>query len=272
VIIDAHTHVWPDKVAHRALSGNGTGFDHVGDGTLAGLRATMASAGIDRSVILGVANNGEAVSKVARFSESVKAADTIPLGAIHTDLDPEVNAQILRDHGLVGIKVHPLYQGFGLGDERLINCLSALDDGMVVVIHVGTGGTGEPVEGSTPQLLKELALAVPHLNIVACHFGGYHHFEEALDIICGSGIYVDTSWPPSMANLDPARVKEFVLRHGPDKVVFASDWPTADPAREIVAVEALGLGTEATELILGRNMARIVEPLEARVAARAAAQ
>lgn len=266
MIIDAHSHVWPDRVAHRALSGNGTGFEHVGDGTLAGLRASMAVSGIDRSVILGVANNAAAVEKVARFSQSIQAPDTIPLGAIHPDLDPEQNASIVREHGLVGIKVHPLYQSLRLDDPRLVATLEALDDGMIVVIHVGTGGDGVPVDGCTPTLLRDLARAVPHLNIVACHFGGYHQFDEALDVICGSGILVDTSWPPSLAELDPRTVVDFIARHGADRVVFASDWPTADPAREIDAIRALGLPDDETAQILGLNMQAIVEPLEARAA------
>lgn len=268
MIIDAHTHVWPDKVAHRALAGNGTGFSHVGDGTLSGLRASMAASGVDRSVILGVANSADAVEKVARFSASVKAPDTIPLGAIHPDLDPETNAAILREHGLVGIKVHPLYQGLSLGDPRLLACLEALDPGMMVVVHVGAGGDGRPVEGSTPQLLIELAAAAKHLNVVACHFGGYHQLDEAFDVICGSGVLVDTSWPPGLAALDPRRIADFVRRHGVEQVLFASDWPTADPAREIEAIRALGLGDDETAQILGLNMARIIEPLEARATAR----
>lgn len=268
MIIDAHTHVWPDNVAHRALAGNGTGFTHVGDGTLAGLRASMATSGIDRSVILGVANSANAVEKVARFSESVRAPDTIPLGGIHPDLEPEVNAAVLRAHGLIGIKVHPLYQGFSLGDPRLLACLDALDPGMLVVVHVGAGGDGRPVEGSTPQLLVELAAAAPHLNVVACHFGGYHQLDEAFDVVCGSGVLVDTSWPPGLAALDPRRVTDFVRRHGVDRVVFASDWPTADPAREIEAIRALRLSDDETAQVLGLNMARIVQPLEASVAAR----
>jgi predicted TIM-barrel fold metal-dependent hydrolase len=264
VIIDAHTHVWPDKVAHRALAGNGTGLSHVGDGTLAGLRASMAAAGVDRSVILGVANDAAAVEKVARFSESVKAPDTIPLGAVHPDLDPEENIAVLRKHGLVGIKVHPLYQSLRLDDRRLLAILDALDDGMMVVVHVGTGGDGKPVPGCTPPLLADLAKAVPHLNVIACHFGGYHQFDEALDVICGSGVIVDTSWPPSLAELDPAAVTGFIARHGADRVVFASDWPTADPAREIEAIRALGLPIADTAQILGLNMVDIVAPLEAR--------
>ena len=81
VIIDAHTHVWPDKVAHRALSGNGTGFAHVGDGTLDGLRASMASSGVDRSVVLGVANDAAAVREGRAASRPPsRADDVVPLG------------------------------------------------------------------------------------------------------------------------------------------------------------------------------------------------
>lgn len=268
MIIDAHTHVWPDKIAHRALSANGTGFDHVGDGTLSGLRATMAAAGVDRSVVLGVANDAAAVEKVCRFSASIAAPDVIPLGSIHVDLPVEENVRLLRDNRLVGIKVHPLYQGFGLDDARLVERLDALDDGMLVVVHVGTGGDGRPVAGSTPPLLRDLAQAVPHLNIVACHFGGYHHLEEAFEVICGSGVLVDTSWPPSLGEIAPHRVRDFIVRHGADKVVFASDWPTADPAREIQVIRDLGLASDDTDQVLGLNLAGILAPLEARAAQR----
>lgn len=268
MIIDAHTHVWPDSVAHRALAGNGTGFQHVGNGTLAGLRASMATSGVDRSVVLGVANTAAAVEKVCRFSASIAAPDIVPLGAVHVDLPVEENVRLLREHGLVGIKVHPLYQGFGLDDPRLIERLEALDEGMLVVTHVGTGGDGRPVPGSTPDLLAALARAVPHLNVLACHFGGYHHLDEAFEVVCGSGVLVDTSWPPGLGGLDPARVRDFIRRHGADRVVFASDWPTADPAREIQALRDLGLPEDDTAAILGLTLAQILEPLEARAAAR----
>ncbi|GAA1916696.1 amidohydrolase family protein [Nocardioides hwasunensis] len=268
MIIDAHTHVWPDKVAHRALSGNGTGFDHVGDGTLAGLRASMAASGVDRSIVLGVANTADAVEKVCRFSASVAAADVVPLGAVHVDLSVEDNLRHLREHRLVGIKVHPLYQGFGLDDPRLVERMDALDPGMLAVVHVGTGGDGKPVAGSTPALLRDLARAVPHVHVIACHFGGYHHLDDAFDVICGSGILVDTSWPPTLGRVDPDRVRDFVRRHGADKVVFASDWPTADPAREIEVMHDLGLGTDETERVLGLNMHELLAPVEARVSAQ----
>ena len=49
-----------------------------------------------------------------------------------------------------------------------------------------------------------------------------------------------------------------IERHGPDRVVFATDWPMADPGAEIAAIEALGLTPADTEAVLGGNMARLL--------------
>src|SRR5690606_15815338 len=50
MIIDAHTHVWPDKIAAAALAGNRLpGLTPRGDGTVGGLTATMAGTGVDMS-------------------------------------------------------------------------------------------------------------------------------------------------------------------------------------------------------------------------------
>lgn len=35
-------------------------------------------------------------------------------------------------------------------------------------------------------------------------------------------VYVDTSWPPSLATPAPERVRAVVEKHGADRVVFAS--------------------------------------------------
>ena len=37
-IIDAHNHVWPDKVAEKALGGNIPGMEVIGDGKVSGLQ------------------------------------------------------------------------------------------------------------------------------------------------------------------------------------------------------------------------------------------
>ena len=57
----------------------------------------------------------------------------------------------------------------------------------------------------------------------------------------GSSVTLETSWPPTLAELEPERVVALIRRHGADRVVYGSDWPMADPAAEIAAIRNLGL-------------------------------
>src|SRR5437763_8891754 len=107
----------------------------------------------------------------------------------------------------------------------------------------------------TPMMLKDLALALPSQLIIACHFGGYHRLTEAREHILGLPVFLDTSWPPSLATIDPATVRELIRRQGANRIVFSPDWPTASPAAEVRAVHDLGLDDDETSAILGGNMA-----------------
>lgn len=257
MIIDAHNHVWPDHVAKRALGGNIPDMDIVGDGTVAGLLAAKSAAGIDLSVCLAVANSPGQVEAANQFIGSVDRTHFIPFGTIHPELSPAVNLTHLRANHVKGVKIHPVFQKFSLDDPRLYAVLEALEGEFPTIIHVGSGGGGD---GSTctPKMLREIAITFPSLAIIACHFGGYHMLDEAEDSVIGLPVVIDTSWPPSVATLDPDRVTAVIRRHGPERVVFASDWPTASPAAEIAAIEALGLDEEETAGILGENLLRIL--------------
>ena len=59
MIIDAHTHIYPDPVAGKAINtiiDNGKGLvESYTDGTFNGLLSSMDDAGIDYSIVLPVA-------------------------------------------------------------------------------------------------------------------------------------------------------------------------------------------------------------------------
>ena len=257
--IDVHTHVWPDKIAERALSGAGLDIPVRGDGTVAGLEQVMRGAGIDRAVCLGVANLPEQVDGANRFAGSLNSRPgLIGFGSVHAGLTPAENVDSLRRHGLAGAKVHPLFQDYRLDDPSLLETLDAMRDDFVVITHVGSGKDPSVSARCTPPMLRDLIRQLPGLRLVACHFGGFRELEQAEELIVGQDVYLDTSWPPSLADLDPDRIGRLIERHGPDRVVFASDWPMADPAREIEAIENLGLSAEATAGILGENFAALL--------------
>jgi predicted TIM-barrel fold metal-dependent hydrolase len=256
-IIDGHCHVWPDAIAKRALAVPQAELRRFGDGKVSTLLRTMDAANIDRAVCLAVANTPDRVEAANRFAASLDPARLIGFGSIHPALGIDENLESLRRHGLLGVKVHPLFQGYSLDDARLLALLEQMQGEFIVVAHVGKGGEG--AERCTPQMLHDLARALPGLELVACHFGGYQLLDEAEATVIGlPNIYVDTSWPPGIGSVDAFRVRALIERHGAERVLFASDWPMADPGADIAAIRALGLAQHHTEAILGGNLERLL--------------
>lgn len=260
MIVDAHTHVWPDHVAARALGGSGLDdLPRFGDGTTASLASMMEQSGVDRSVVLAVANTADRVESANAFTGSLDPDRFIGFGSAHAGSDPDVLVGSLRRHGLKGVKVHPLFQDYRLDDPGLLRVLDALRGEFAAIVHVGSAGDPQKAARCTPPMIVELARQLPGLDLIACHFGGYRLLDEAEEVVVGTkGLYLDTSWPPSVDGLDPARVRDLIRRHGTERVVFASDWPMADPGAEIAAIRALGLGDDETDAVLGGNLMRVL--------------
>jgi predicted TIM-barrel fold metal-dependent hydrolase len=259
VIIDAHCHVWPDHIAAKVLAARPASLDPVHDGTLDGLRATMAAAGIGHAMVLGVANVARTVQRTNEWIGAVDRSMFTPFGTVHPDLPPDVNVRSLLDNGIRGVKLHPLFQDLSLDEPRVIELLHALaGSGVVVITHAGAGGSGDANDRGSPAALRAALDAVPALRLIACHFGGYHRLSEAEQLVVGSRAFLETSWPPRLADLDRERVRSLIRRHGADRVIFGSDWPMADPAAEIAAMRDLGLDPAETEAILGGTLSGIL--------------
>jgi uncharacterized protein len=259
VIIDAHCHVWPDQIAAKVLAARPASLDPVHDGTLDGLRATMAAAGMGHAMVLGVANVARTVQRTNEWIGAVDRSMFTPFGTVHPDLPPDVNVRSLLDNGIRGVKLHPLFQDLSLDEPRVIELLHALAGaGVVVITHAGAGGSDEANDRGSPAALRAALDAVPALRLIACHFGGYHRLSEAEQLVVGSRAFLETSWPPRLADLDRERVRSLIRRHGADRVIFGSDWPMADPAAEIAAVRDLGLDPAETEAILGGTLSGIL--------------
>lgn len=258
MIVDTHVHVWPEKIAARALARPAEDLVRQGDGTEAGAIAAMEKAGIDRCVTLGVAPTPDRVEAANRYAGSLDPRHFVGFGSIHARLSPEENVEGLRRYGLKGAKVHPLFQGYSLDDPGLWETLDAMQGELAIIAHVGEGDSGGGNARCTPQMMRDLVRRFPRLDVVACHFGGYRLLDEVEEAIVGLPVYVDTSWPPGVWSLDPARVRSIVERHGPDRVLFASDWPMADPGRCRQAIEDLGLSDDDTAAVLGGNAVRLL--------------
>jgi predicted TIM-barrel fold metal-dependent hydrolase len=258
MVIDVHTHVWPDRIAKVAMGGRSHGLEARGDGTISGLSASMRESGVDRSVIFGISEKAETVDRVHEFVGAQDPDLFIPFGSVHVGLSPQENLASLRRYGMRGVKINTLFQNFRLDDPRLLAILSALGAELPVIVHVGEGGDAEANSRCTISMVVDLARKLPDLRLIACHLGGYRQIDLAEAEVIGLPVFLDTSWPPSLGALDPARVRALIERHGPERVIFGSDWPMADPATEVAAVHALGLAEAHERAVLGGNLARLL--------------
>jgi uncharacterized protein len=260
MIIDAHCHVWPDEIARKVLANRPVGLDAQHDGTLDGLRRTMDSAGIDMAMTLAIANIGRNVWRTNEFIGTVDRTRFIPFGTVHPHLTVEENIRALKENGVVGVKLHPLFQEVDFAAAKTREILVALAENDVPVIsHVGSGGDEAANRRGAPEFLAGLVADIPGLRFIAAHFGGYQVLDEAERWAVGSpDMLLETSWPPTMGELPRPRIIDIIRRHGADRIVFGSDWPMTDPATEIAAIRDLGLTDEENKAVLGGNLARLL--------------
>lgn len=259
MIIDAHAHIWPDAIADIALSANRLpGLKARGDGTVGGLTADMEASGVEMSCCLGIANQARHVDSVNRFVAGLTAENRFGFGTVHVDLSVEENLASLRRHQVRAVKIHPLFQGFGLDHPRLWEIFEAMGDEFAVITHVGEGGSPETNRLSSPRMIRDIASQFPDLRLMACHFGGYKLLDDAEEMLSGADVVLETSWPPSLKTLRPERVRRLIQSHGAERIVFGSDWPMTSPAEEIAVIDALGLSDTDVKRVLGGTMARML--------------
>ncbi len=258
MIIDVHCHAWPDAIAARALGPRVPQLPRCGDGKISSLRRVLKDSGVDRGVLLGIADSAKYVDAVNRFVARSRGDTVFGFGTVHPDLSVEENLASLRRWGITGVKLHSLFQGFSYDNPRLWEILEAFGSEIAVIAHVGKGGDAASNDRATPSMVRDIVRQFPDLRLIACHFGGYHRLDEAEELVIGENVYLETSWPPTLAELAPERVRAIIDRHGADRIVFGSDWPMGDPAREVATIRGLGYPEDVTAGILGGNFARLM--------------
>lgn len=261
MIIDFHTHNFPDRIASSTialLESHGTKANT--DGTLDGLKKSMKEAGIDISIVLPVMTNPKQFDSVNRYAIETSGKDgIISFGGIHPDNDNiEDKLDFIKESNLKGIKIHPDYQKTFINDEKYIKIIKyAISIGLYVTTHAGLDPAFPDVIRATPELILDMLDKVyagkepSEPRIILAHMGSLDETQKVYDLIAGKNVYLDTA---VMLNRIPEeKLIALIRKHGADKVLFATDSPWA-PQKEFVNImKKLDITDEERTKIMEKN-------------------
>jgi predicted TIM-barrel fold metal-dependent hydrolase len=285
MVIDIHTHAFPDKVSTKAIENLEAiyGIKAFSDGTVSGLLSHMAASGVDLSVILAVSTTPRQVVSIntwiANLPQIRTGAAKHPLmgfGTIHPGFECyRDEIQRMKELGIKGVKFQPTFQQFYPDDERMFPVYEELiKAGLIILFHAGDEIKPVDVIYSTPQRLARVLDTMQNeinthsyrvqidgspsgpAKFVAAHLGGYRAWGEVAEHLLGRDLYFDASYV--FGHIDPIRIAQIIRSHGSDKILFGSDFPFAQQGKDVEAVLQLGITQEEKERILGGNASRLL--------------
>jgi len=277
VIIDAHTHIFPDDVRknREAFAERDPGFAAIYKEPKARMASaeelvsSMDAVGVERSVICGFSwnepglcalHNQYLLESAAKHSRRFIVFLSLPL------TNPDWSAREL-DRGLKGGAKGVGEIGFYRHEmtsqdvEAMKPFLTLLEEkGLPLLLHTNeTLGHPYPGKGRTRlEQFYEIILAFPRLRILLAHWGGGLPFYELMPEVAKAmtQVYYDTAASPFLFSKKIYTVVSQLV--GPEKILFGSDFPLISPRRYLQELEGSGLVAEDQKKILGLNIARIL--------------
>jgi hypothetical protein len=260
-IIDAHTHIFPEKVADRAMERLSAMYDAqpVRRPVLDQLIVEMDEAGVDRSVYAPVSTAPRQVPSINRFALNlVDHPRMIPFGTLHPqyeDIDGEIDR--LLEGGIRGVKLQPFFQGFTFEDPRTRAMLEAIGDQLAVLIHGGQEIM--TIEDPVPhgEALARLVDDFPKLRLIVAHMGGYNMWDGVDEHLVGAPVHFDLSYTFDFA---PDEVIERICsRHGWDRIIFGSDFPWQGQAEALAGLRRLDLDEGIFAAVAAGNLLQLLD-------------
>lgn len=260
MIIDFHTHVFPEEIAEKTIKTLETmsKIKAYTDGTLEGLKKSMRENDITYSIILPVVTKPSQFETVNKYACSITGKDgIISFGGIHPDTDDySQNLNLIKEMGLLGIKLHPDYQNIFIDNPKMVCLIQyAVDLDLIVVIHAGMDiGLPNPVHCTAKRaanMLNQINGKGKDPKIVLAHTGGYEDWDDVEKYIAGKTVWLDISY--SLGKIEDAQFVRIIRKHGSDHVLFATDSPWGGQRETFNHLKKLGLTDQELELILYRN-------------------
>ena len=268
--IDFHTHIFPDRIADRAVSALAeSGHVHPFlDGRELSLSQSARRAGCALSVVLPVVTRPSQHASVLCFAREINSrtgeTGLLSFGGIHPAAEePEEKLDEMVRLGFRGIKLHPVFQGVGADDERMLRILrAAYERDLIVTIHAGLDISFPGNDLAFPERLARMMDRVPPKKLILAHMGGWGVWEEAVGLLGTEGVYLDTAFCLKKGDdrhfLSPGEFVRMARAHGTDRVLFGTDSPWAGQKAAAELIAEAPLTAEERERILYANGARLL--------------
>ena len=257
-VIDCHCHIYPEKIARVAAQSVGEFYGlpafsacPTGEDLLRSYEGTP----ISRAIVHSVATKPSNVESINNFiAEQCRLhPEFIGFATLHPDYpNPEDEIERVMALGLKGIKLHPDMQRVNTDDPRLMRIYEAMEGRLPLMVHCGD--SRPQLQFSHPRHLAAVLKAFPALVVDAAHLGGWGVWDVAAPLFEHENCFFDVS--SCLAFLDGPQLCAIARRYGTERVMFGSDFPIWDPARELQAVLEAGFTDAELEGILGGNCRR----------------
>ena len=280
MIIDFHTHTFPEQIAQRAIAklSNSAHIRSYSNGTMEELKRSMQAAGIDYSILLPVVTKPMQQADINRLAIETNAqfrqTGILSFGGIHPD--NENYREIIRNltaHNIPGIKLHPVFQQINFDDIRYLRIMEcACENNLIILTHAGFDASFPGADFVTPARIRAAYEQIHPNKLVLAHMGGWGCWDEAEEVLAECNVYLDTAYTlsPMRSNtgedvstehyspLSREQFLRFVKIHGADHILFGSDSPWTDVTESLELVQESGLNISELKAVLGENAIRLL--------------
>ena len=281
MIIDFHTHTFPETIAEHAITklAKSARAKNYLDGTVDALCASMKDAGIDHAVLLPVVTRPGQQATVNRtaieINENYKEKGLISFGGIHPD--NEDYRRILRElagEGIKGIKLHPVFQNTNLDDIRYLRIIEcACENDLIVLVHAGYDISYPKADHASVRRIVSVLDTLHPGKFVLAHMGGWGCWDEVEQNLIGRKVYMDTSFsllpvspalgttrnPQENPPLSREQFLRMVQKHGADRILFGTDSPWSGQKESLAYLKESGLTRDDLSCILGKNASKLLQ-------------
>ncbi len=258
MITDIHSHAWPfpdafseDFIRQASAARAGQTVDlsiRLEDYRAAAPAGTRTVVFGGKAKLSGIwVDDAHVASHVARDPENLR-------GFLSVDpTQPGWEDELREGHetlGLRGVKLLPMYAGFGADDERLEPLWRYVEaKGLPVLLHTGTTFVRQaPLACTLPRLIDPVATRHPEIRFVLAHLSHPYEPECIVTIRKHPNVYADISalhYRPWQLFHSLMLVQEYGVW---PKLLFGSDYPFTTVNASIDGLRSLNRMTEGTRL------------------------